>query len=453
MPPGGAWRMALVRRLSRMRPTTVGSSQAQAFGRPHRQGDPARGGGGLVPRGLLGEESLQCHFDRPCCDALGHGEKLADQRVETVDLGQHLANGQAAARVVAGKGVLALEPRRRQGIADLMGDTGGDTAEASQPLRPRHPCAHRIGLQPRFGETRPGVVQGIDDAVELALARPRHGWHAGRPGAAERGLDAADMASPDQQRPAEPDRHQQHQPEQHPEPELQGPEAPGSLHPGHRPGGETGNGAGEQAGMKQQGLRRRAYLPVRRLLVLHGLPVHGLDLIPLRRRQIGLRTGAFIAGEGVGQRPGIGLPDAALDAPLMRQRQPHGRGEIALKRGVGQVREAGRSIPRHRSHNGHGSCRRRAPPRLPPARPGPPSSGGRAEATAIRPQCRRPGKEPKEREGELSASATRSAFMPVQGLAARRCVKEKTGRSRPAGSDVPKRDAACRRVPPSPGRR
>ena len=56
-PPGGAWRMALVSRLSRMRPTTVGSSESVP--RRHRHSGVSARGGSWSARGLPGEETRQ----------------------------------------------------------------------------------------------------------------------------------------------------------------------------------------------------------------------------------------------------------------------------------------------------------------------------------------------------------------------------------------------------------
>ena len=72
-------------------------------------------------------------------------------------------------------------------------------------------------------------------------------------------------------------------------------------------------------------------MAIHRLFVAGGLLIDGLDLVALRGRQVGFRAGSFIGRERVGQRPGLGLPDAAFHACLVRQGEADGVRQVGAQ--------------------------------------------------------------------------------------------------------------------------
>ena len=81
--------------------------------------------------------------------------------------------------------------------------------------------------------------------------------------------------------------------------------------------------------MQQKRLRSGRRSAIDRLLIARGLQVYCLDLVVLGRRQVRFWAGSFVCRECVGQRSGVGLPNAALDALLVRQGETDSRGKVS----------------------------------------------------------------------------------------------------------------------------
>ncbi len=141
--------------------------------------------------------------------------------IQPVNLTEHVGDGLAAAAIVTGEGVLALQAGSGDRITDFVRDARRDPSQAGQPLRACDAHRHLVPLPPRIRQSFAGFVERVDDAVKFTLAGARNSRHAIGAGPAESGLDVSHMATPDKQRSTEPRRHQDHQCEQDTEAELQ----------------------------------------------------------------------------------------------------------------------------------------------------------------------------------------------------------------------------------------
>ena len=78
------------------------------------------------------------------------GEQRADERVDAVDRRQHGRERAAASleRCLAlhGERVLGAQPHRAERVADLVGEAGGDAAEAAEPVGLRELAAEPRGV-------------------------------------------------------------------------------------------------------------------------------------------------------------------------------------------------------------------------------------------------------------------------------------------------------------------
>jgi hypothetical protein len=82
---------------------------------------------------------------------------------------------------------------------------------------------------------------------------------------------------------------------------------------------------------KQERLRPRRGSVIGGLFIAGRLLVDRLDLVAFGRGQISLRAGPVVSREGIGQRPGIGLPDTTLYALLVRQGKTDCRGKVGAQ--------------------------------------------------------------------------------------------------------------------------
>ncbi len=155
----GAWRMALVSRLSSTRPTMAGSRRRRsAARRGPRSSSPFAAAVSLCRAAWPARNAARSTSDRARLDPLRHGQQLADQRVEPVDLAEHVADR------------LAAPARRRRPARSRL---------AAAP--PRSGCGFRARRRRPRGRARPAVRRAprgppsrpTPAAPRQAAARPR----------------------------------------------------------------------------------------------------------------------------------------------------------------------------------------------------------------------------------------------------------------------------------------
>ena len=147
-----------------------------------------------------------------------------------------------------------------------------------------------------------------------------------------------------------------------------------------------------------------------RPLLPRGLIVYRLDVIALGRGQIGLWTGSRIGREGVGERSGLRLPNAALDAVLSGQGQVDGGLQVGAKlwiRKPGRRPAPCRLVCAVTVANEVARMGDRPPPR---GRPGRWSTAGRADRATARLRRTRGARAPRGREGGAGGRSCSCAF-------------------------------------------
>jgi len=82
-----------------------------------------------MPVGAFLEQLCEVGALRPRILPLRHRQQLGDKAVQAIHLTEHVSDGVASARFVAGERVLPLEAKRRDGIADLVGDSSRHAPE------------------------------------------------------------------------------------------------------------------------------------------------------------------------------------------------------------------------------------------------------------------------------------------------------------------------------------
>src|SRR5713226_6745849 len=101
--------------------------------------------------------------------------------------------------------------------------------------------------------------------------------------------------------------------------------------PGHGPARDIGQQPLVRIGVKKDHLRSSRPPHGGRALVASGVVVDLADARKLRLRQIGLRSGPFVGGKGIGERTRRRLPNSTLDPGRPRERSLHGLNESLLQ--------------------------------------------------------------------------------------------------------------------------
>jgi hypothetical protein len=223
------------------------------------------------------------------------------------------------------------------GFADLVRNTGGHAAKRGETLRSSDFGSQRLRMPLRGGEAAPGLVQGVDGAVALALAGAFDGRHGIRIVAAECRFDRSNMPGPHNQHPGQPGGYTDDQYEQKteagPKPVIAG----CRVNPHHGPSGKSGHGSGKRAAVQHQCLRPQCRLVVDRLLLAGGLLIDRADAILLGRGQVGFWAASLIGGERIGERPDTGLPYAAFDTVLPGKCQANRGSQVAAQTFIARV--------------------------------------------------------------------------------------------------------------------
>jgi hypothetical protein len=184
----------------------------------------------------------------------------------------------------------------------------------------------------------PMALARLSVRVADPLACRHFRWRANRAPASWRGFKIAQIPRPEHQHAAEPRRHQHHESEQRAEADEKPIVVRDGLDPSHRPRRQPGKLAGERASVEQQVLLLGHGSAGNRPFIPRSLIIHGFDVVALSRGQVGLGTGSRIGRECVGQRSGVFLPDAALDAVLSGQRLVDGGRQIKMELWIGKGR-------------------------------------------------------------------------------------------------------------------
>ena len=131
---------------------------------------------------------------------LREAEDFADEMIEPGNLdedrGQRLPCPRGLWRRRGGERVFRLETHRRQWIADFMGDTGRDPPQGRQTFGFGGLAGERLRLSSGLREAVASLVEGGENAVEIALAGGRQRWQIGEVMGTQGGLDGADMPPP-----------------------------------------------------------------------------------------------------------------------------------------------------------------------------------------------------------------------------------------------------------------
>ncbi len=260
----------------------------------------------------LRKKGRQIDLREPGFAGLRHLQEVAQQRIQPVDLLQDGGERRLASRAVGdGQRVFGLQPHRRDGVADLVGEARRHPPESGEPLGGGGAAA--LQRKPFAGD-----VERVDEAVELWRAGARQDRQVDRaaPSLAQGRFDSVDLARPDIEQAGQPGRRAEDRQRQQQEPgeKLIVGRAFRGEGPRHGPSGEPHERAAQRTGLNDQDLGPPA-LPDRGGTT--GAQRLGIDLadgVEFGGRKIGLRSGAFIGREGIGEGARIGLPDAALDA-------------------------------------------------------------------------------------------------------------------------------------------
>ena len=175
-------------------PDHLGIDHGSVHPAVRRQGHALGGGGIGMPRDQRVEKGLERDGHRSWRAPLGHRQQLGDEPVEAHDLVEDV--GQRAARpfdIGGGERVLGAQAHGGERIADLMRDAAGDASERGETFGGGDPFGEVFGAAPLFSQAPPGLVQRVDDPVELTRAGARQGGHL-PPDLGQSGFDAADTA-------------------------------------------------------------------------------------------------------------------------------------------------------------------------------------------------------------------------------------------------------------------